>query len=593
MAKKRKRKMSRRAKFTILGIILAVLLILAGTGYEFYTYAMGEVAAMKERGKSLKNELKTVVAKIEENDMAGAEATLGNVRTINGEIRTELEKPLWQYAKKVPYAAEKIDAVYVLLDVVDEAADSLITPLFEQIRNNPMDSLKVGDGFNVSVILSYINFAESLEPTLLSMADKLGNTDFSFVDSEGKMTEYQQKLLDVAGRYDELKTDINALKVILGNGNNRFYMFGAQNSSEIRAAGGFLGSVGTIYVYDGVLYVGDFNKVYDVMGTYTPASGNVTWQESYLFGNQLAIAHDSEFNPDFRRVAEIWTSAYEPYNGVYCDGVISMTPVMIQRLLKLTGSEIWLPDGSVLNGDNATRGIEYDIYHKYFNIYSKGQYSNEYSDYLFEETARQAMEQFTSNFHVSKIMDYYAMFKESIADRTLMFWMKDEAEEQIMIDAGMAGVINAGKNNAVAGVYFSTYLGSKLGIFTSIDTAAGEGVKNEDGSTSYPVTVTLTNTITNDELYYDDVYILGPLNGTIASYVHLFAPVGGTISDVYSNDGVYYNLDEYLGVQVAYALNVYLYPNAPVTITYTVTTAPGVEEPLTFSKTPTLQEYRW
>lgn len=592
-AKKKMRRKKKKGTGAVIAIVLiGILFILGAVGYKGYQYVMGEVAVMKDKGRNLKDELKGVVARIEEKDMDGAEATLQNVALISDDIRSELQKPLWTYAAKFPYAAEKINSVEVLLDVVDEASDTIIRPLFEQLRNNPTDNMKVGDGFNVSIIRSYIDFAEGLEPAIDSIADKLGDIDVSFLDGEGKMTEYQEKLVTLSSHYKELKTDLTAVKTIIGDGSNRFYIFGAQNTAEIRAAGGFLGSVGSIEVYDGILYVGDFRSVYDVMGTYTPYTAGVTDQEMVIFGNQLAIAHDSEYNPDFRRVAEIWTAAYEPYNGVYVDGVISMTPVMIQHLLKLTESEIVLMDGTVLNGDNATYGIEYEIYHKYFNIYSNTEFSDDYTDILFAQTAKQAMEQFTNGFSIGKIMDYYEMFKGAIEDRTLMFWMKDPAEEQIMIDAGMAGVLNPGAPNAVAGVYLSNYGGSKMGIFASIDTYAGEGVRNEDGSISYPVTVTLTNTITYDEINFDSAYILGPYNGVLSSYIHLFAPVGGSITDFNTSNGSVYYVDEYLGLQVLYNLNTMLYPGNPVTLTYTVTTAPGVEGPLTFSTTPTLQEYR-
>ena len=62
------------------------------------------------------------------------------------------------------------------------------------------------------------------------------------------------------------------LKAFLGGGSDRTYLLAAQNSTEIRASGGFPGSIGTITIVDGVLTIGDFNSVYDVLPYGTPAS---------------------------------------------------------------------------------------------------------------------------------------------------------------------------------------------------------------------------------------------------------------------------------------------------------------------------------
>ena len=51
------------------------------------------------------------------------------------------------------------------------------------------------------------------------------------------------------------------------DGSDKVYLLAAQNTAEIRAAGGFPGSIGTIRVEDGVMSIGDFNPVNDVLAT--------------------------------------------------------------------------------------------------------------------------------------------------------------------------------------------------------------------------------------------------------------------------------------------------------------------------------------
>lgn len=48
----------------------------------------------------------------------------------------------------------------------------------------------------------------------------------------------------------------------------------------------------------------------------------------------------------------------------------------------------------------------------------------------------------------------------------------------------------------------------------------------------------------------------------------------------------------YMGLDTAYNLGVLINPSSPITITYKVTTAAGVDAPLEVVSTPTLQNYR-
>ena len=58
-----------------------------------------------------------------------------------------------------------------------------------------------------------------------------------------------------------------------------------------------------------------------------------------------------------------------------------------------------------------------------------------------------------------------------------------------------------------------------------------EPVINADGTRSYDITVTLTNTIKRSNITRAGGYILGGFDGGIRGFVHLFAPAGGTIGN--------------------------------------------------------------
>ena len=71
-------------------------------------------------------------------------------------------------------------------------------------------------------------------------------------------------------------------------------------------------------------------------------------------------------------------------------------------------------------------------------------------------------------------------------------------------------------------------------------------------------------------------YILGSYGGTITGYIHIFAPAGGSISDIEMSNGDTMYTGNYNNLQVAYRFGNSIAPGSSITITYKVTTAAGV-----------------
>ena len=243
--------------------------------------------------------------------------------------------------------------------------------------------------------------------------------------------------------------------------------------------------------------------------------------------------------------------AYESKNDEHIDGVISLTPVIIQKVLAYTGA-VTLSDGTELNGDNATQMLQKDLYYKYLSSNSSYKISNanDYVDSLFAETAKIVMGKLVDDFDINRIADYSKIFTDGGKDRTILMWMEDETAESYVKAAGCSGALNDDPSNPEAGVFFSGANGSKLGWFVSLDTQIGDVTVNDDGSRTYDVTVTVSNDITRDDMYRAGNYIIGNYNGQVESYLHLFAPAGGTISDFETSNSMTMNMDEYHGLEV-------------------------------------------
>ena len=579
----KKLKIARNIAIALVPIIIIGLLI----------FRLGtDAKSMLSEANTLKTDLKAVMTGVKERDVESAQnATLKLDNTVRKLDRT-LSSPVWKAVSHAPFAGKYVKSVNTLVSVAEDASDNILKPALDVMDEYPLEGLKVGDGFSVSTINAYLNLLEDIEPRIESMTTKMQTVKLPLGKTE-MLSEYTQMLTKLTAAYKENGEYLPLFRAFLGDGSDKLYLLAAQNSAEIRASGGFPGSMGTIRIEDGVLTIDDFKTVYDMISVNPPTEAHITDTEYLLFSGSLDYARDACYIPDFERVGEIWALAYESKNDEHIDGVISLTPVIIQKVLAYTGA-VTLSDGTELNGDNATQMLQKDLYYKYLSSNSSYKISNanDYVDSLFAETAKIVIGKLVDDFDINRIADYSKIFTDGGKDRTILMWMEDETAESYVKAAGCSGALNDDPSNPEAGVFFSGANGSKLGWFVSLDTQIGDVTVNDDGSRTYDVTVTVSNDITRDDMYRAGNYIIGNYNGQVESYLHLFAPAGGTISDFETSNSMTMNMDEYHGLEVAYNVEFMLAPSNPVTVTYKVTTAPGVSTPLKIGQTPTLQSYR-
>ena len=491
----------------------------------------------------------------------------------------------------MPAVQKQLENIQDVLDLIDTLNGQILQPATDLLRANPLDGLSTPDGVRVDALGKYIDFVGGLMPDVEKLVAQAQTVDLSVVDANGDLQKKLTQAEELVSLYQQNPAALTALKAMLGMEGNRTYLLAAQNSAEIRASGGFPGAMGVLRIQDGILTIQDFKKVYDVLSSYTPAEAQVTNQETNLFHGGLSAPRDADYCPDFERVAYIWALGYEAKQKEAVDGVISMTPVLVQRLLDVMDEEITLFDGLTMDGSNACRVLQYDLYYKYFG--------SEYvanrailADQLFSDAAKKTMLLLLDHLDGEALSGYLDVAGESLDDRTMMIWMKDEEEQAIIRKLDWDGGLNSNPEKPEAGVYVNCTIASKMGIFLEMDTQAGERMQNADGSYTYPITVTFHNSITREEINQAAAYITGGASGGFSGSAYFFAPAGGTISNFASESPIYIREETYHDLSLGFLQSLHIGPGQSLKITYDVTTAPGVETELTFSKTPTIQDYR-
>lgn len=540
---------------------------------------------------TLKGDLERSLEDLKDQNCDAAAAGLQTVSEKSATIHRSLNVTITNLDNEMPAIKKQLENIQNVLALIDMLNEQIMEPVITIVRDNPLDELSTEDGIRVDLLGKYIDFAESLMPSVDALVTRAQTVDLSIVDSDGDLTKKLEKVADLLAYYKRNPAIFKTLKTMLGVAGDRTYVLAAQCSAEIRASGGFPGAIGVMRIQNGILTIQDFQKVYDVLSSYTPAEAKVTSQEANLFHGGLSAPRDADYCPDFERVAYIWALGYEAKQSEAVDGVISLTPVVVQRLLKAMDQEITLFDGLTMDGSNACRVLQYDLYYKYFsNQYVAN--SKVISDQLFADAAKKTMLLLQDNMDGNKLSGYLDVVEKSVADRTMMMWMKDETEQAVIRSLGWNGGLNSNPEKPEAGVYVNCVIASKMGIFLEMDTKAGERTQNSDGSYTYPITVTFRNTITQDEINQASAYITGGSGGYYSGSAYFFAPAGGTVGNFSADSQVYIREEEYHDLQVGYLGSFQIGPGKSLTITYEVTTAPGVEAELTFSKTPTMQDCR-
>lgn len=540
---------------------------------------------------SLKSDAEGVFDEVKAGEISQAREKLSSISQNTAAVRVSLERTIESLGGGIPSIREQMVNAKELLDLLDMVSEKLLGPVIDELEKNPTTLMKAENGINTKWVCDYLDFAETLMPDIEAVVEKAGTVDLSLVDSEGKMAEYLEKANDLLDMYKKDSAVIDRVKAMLGSEGDRVYLMAAQNSAEIRASGGFPGAMGVIRITDGVLVVDDFRKVYDVLSSYTPAEAGITTQENNLFHGGLSAPRDADYCPDFERVAYIWSLGYEAGQKEHIDGVISATPAVVQRILAEMEQEVKLFDGTVINGDNAVKVLQHDLYFDYFSNDNYVPSRNAVSDQLFADAAKKTMQVVTEDMDMGSMMGLLSVAKDSFADRTLMLWMEDSQEQEILRKMGWNGGLNTDPEKPQAGIYYNCTIASKMGYFLVMDVQMGEGTKNSDGSYTYPMTVTFSNDITAEEIRLASAYISGGAGGAIGGSAYFFAPAGGTVSDFTTNNGSGVELQTYHDLQLGYIRPFQIRNNSPVVVTYNVTTAPGVDAPLTLSMTPTVQDY--
>lgn len=577
----------RRVTAVVAAIVVVVLVAFGVSGFML----LNSAKTVKSQAKETVEIVGGLKDKVTSGDFSTLPDDAKKIDELCSSMKKETSSPVWTMASFIPVYGSDINAARTMVDALSDVSSGALVPMADNLAQATPGKLFQNGTINVSALQAVADSLSDSSKVFKSANKKVQSIGDTHI---AQVTELVDKAKDgfavLDGAVDAAEKVAPVLPQMLGaNGQTRNYLVYAMNNVEIRACGGFGGSQGLISVTDGQMSIGDF--VPRIGLSEDEAVESVDEEDEALFGDHSNLYNSGNtYSPDWprnsQRVAALWKSQY----GQDVDGVVGIDPVFLQYLLGLVGN-VSLPDGTVVDGTNAAKVLMHDVYWNY---------PVEESDGIFASVASAAFDKILGGIGDVDVTKLVGAFERGAEEGRLIAWMRNDDEQNAIKEMGIDASLpdpDDPSEDPVAGVYFNNLSFSKLDWYLNADTQIGQGVKNGDGACSYRITVTLTNIMTQEEAGKLPDYVAASAPGTSRDderlYVSLFAPTGGSITDL-TVEGTQFGLfaATWHGVP-CYSGTVDLHAGETTTITYTLTTsAEAGDKPLTLRQTPTCQAAR-
>jgi len=278
------------------------------------------------------------------------------------------------------------------------------------------------------------------------------------------------KALDGASANDELLADAEAgfevLPSILGADEPRRYLLGMQNSAELRGTGGAMLRFAVFSISDGKLDLQPDQSVYDVDVNRRPLHiplpedawylreipdaqrfGNANWSPDWPLSARLMLAY-----------AEASAKQFQAQALPQIDGFFAIDPVVMQQALKGVGG-FKTPGGRRVKAS------------KVVNLFLNRAYAATPNPGIRRATLSGIVEGFYRNLlrpkHPSTLIEG---FGQSLAEKHMQMWMRDEAEQAFVERMDWDGAIEQGVAGDYLNVVQQNVGGNKLDFFADMNT---------------------------------------------------------------------------------------------------------------------------
>jgi hypothetical protein len=331
-------------------------------------------------------------------------------------------------------------------------------------------------------------------------------------DKRDKFILLKQQLPELRNAMDMFLGNSDIFVDLLGGNGPRKYLFLFQNNSEMRATGGFVGSYGLLDISNGHV------KKFFIDGIFNPdgqLQKRIVPPEPIQKISASWSMHDSNWFPDFPVSARKAIVFYEMTGGPTADGVIALTPTVMQKLLDITGP-INMPEYDVvLDSKNFIELTQYKVEVDYDKEENKPKK-------ILSDLAPLILEKLLNGKDPKMLASAAQAFLSGLQEKHILLYSQNSELEKVISKQGWSGEVLPAQKDYIS------VINTNINGFKT-DAVVDEKIKHqaqiqEDGSIIDTVEISRHHNGGNSQYEW--------LNKVNADYMRVYVPEGSKLLEV-------------------------------------------------------------
>lgn len=536
--KSTKKPLYKRPWFIVLIIILLSFALLFGyLGYvAANTYS--KIGAVESHGRS-------AASAFQARDLQTAKAELDNTKNALSEANKSYQaaKPLMSLPILGAYLkdGDRVFTAGALGVEVAELVIKAIEPYAELMGFTGAISSDPALATAEDRIIFVAETVEKLAPEMDNISAKLKMVDeaISGIDENRypkmiqgialreNITSAKSAVSGLADSLSNFQPIVKLLPDLLGNPDPRKYLLLFQNDAELRATGGFLTAYATLTITKGKIEPGISEDIYTLDNGFkkkVPAPDPIKKYLPLVYNWNL---RDMNLSPDFKVSMDTFTTYMrESSVAPEYDAIIAIDTEVPVRILKVLGP-IGVPGyGGKFSAENDPRCDCPQVIYELENIITKPTYEIREGRKSILGPLMNSMLANMMGSPKAKWAEFFNIFTESIEQKHLLMYFKDENKQKAAEALGAAGRLTSFAEGDYLHINDSNFAGAKSNLFVESEVTQ-EITMGSDGSATKKLTLTYKNPRKGDNCNLEAGQLC--LNGLLRSWTRLYVPKGSVL----------------------------------------------------------------
>lgn len=333
----------------------------------------------------------------------------------------------------------------------------------------------------------------------------------------------QEKLPLIREMVEKAIPFLEVAPTIMGYPEEQTYLFLMQNNTELRPTGGFIGTYGILQLKNADIKQFETDNIYN-LDVPVKDELHITPPEPMqrFLGSSQWFMRDSNWNPDFpttaQKVEEFYHLEHGPIDQI--DGVIAVTPDLIESLLEVTGPIT--VEGNEYNYENMTEKLQYEVEVGYRADGASDSERKEVIGTLASDLMSRLM-----SLPKNQWGDLFSQLVTNLEEKHIMIYSKNEQAQDLVSRLGWGGAIREHDGDYV--------------MIVDANLAALKTDRVMDKQIEYSVTEENGDYIANLTLRYKNDGIFDFFTTRYRSYTRIYVPEGSELIETtgfLSNDRI-------------------------------------------------------